>query len=184
MSVIPFPQPTDDMTPAAAIAKVAPERQSFAIALGDAEPRNISQFCREYDISRPTYYAWRDDPAVVAYITAYRRSIVGRARDALLKLALDAVDTLGEALSNPKLPMGAIRAAETILDRVGLSKEAALPKHAPVAADPVLNINLSMPTNPNEVAEQQERRRRREARALEARYRTQASERHTPDLAD
>lgn len=174
MTILNFPGPegsrsAEELTPAQAIERVVPERRAFAVALGDGAP-NVSRFCREHDMPRKTFYLWQADQAVQAYVRVYRLDVVMRGRDALLAQVLRAIETINWAQRAPNATPTNLRAAELALALVGLSKEAALPKHAPPVPDPVVNVTLHVPTNPNTAAIQAERRRRREQDAIDAAF--------------
>lgn len=170
MNIVQFPpRPDAELSPAEAIERVAPERRAFAVALGDGAP-NVSRFCREHEIVRQTFYTWARDPAVQAYVRAYRLDVVVRGRDALLAQVLRAIETINWAQRSPDATPTNLRAAELALALVGISKEAALPKQQPQQQDPVVNVTLHVPTNPNTAAIQAERRRRREQGAIDAEY--------------
>jgi hypothetical protein len=82
---------------------------------------------KELAISRTTAWRWRNDPEAVALISAARNRQFERVEDRLSSLAVSALTVLETALNDPSVALTVkLKAATTILDRVGLSERYAI----------------------------------------------------------
>ena len=82
---------------------------------------------QELGISRTTAWRWRNDPEAVALVSAARNRQFERVEDRLSSLAVSALTVLETALNDPSVALTVkLKAATTILDRVGLSDRCAI----------------------------------------------------------
>lgn len=110
-------------------------RDAGAILLaGGISPEETA---RALGVRRATIYLWTRDPDFADALHEYRRIVVEQIADRALSRGSAAIDALANIMRDEAIHPGErIRAAESLLDRIGFTR------HAPVGGQPLVNINL------------------------------------------
>lgn len=96
--------------------ELTPKQRAFALAL--LNEKDTRAAAKRAGVAERTAYRWAGDPGIQHAIAEAENAALQQAVRGLIRLAPDAVGTLGRALSDDATPPVAIRAADLILARL------------------------------------------------------------------
>jgi len=96
--------------------QLTPKQRAFALAL--LNEKDTRAAAKRAGVAERTAYRWSADPDIQRAIAEAENAALQQAVRGLIRLAPDAVATLGRALSDEAPPPVAIRAADVILSRL------------------------------------------------------------------
>lgn len=132
--------------------------RTFAALL--AEGIAIPEAAHQAGVSRATGYRWAKEPRVAEVVAEAQREIRAALVRKITGLGYPAITTLERAMTDPTITSTQVAAANSVLDRVGVSKQE-IHKYVGDAAEPIV-IESRVPFNPLARAEQEQRRLARE----------------------